>query len=231
MNSLVCFDKIFLLLVILIIALLSINHYFYYNKKITELTNEAQMCKSNIPQEKGIPTIINSQGEPQPVYTPPVSTDTSIPVQVVARPNMPNLVPTVDVIKNYDYKNLLDPFTEPARRPPREIIGPIIGSPYFNFPTQGFPDNYSLYGYLVNDDVNDENKIIRLFGRQKYPGSVEYEYYVEINQGAVDKLKYKLEKQNRELYDDDHVYVDIIKRNYKVKLMKQLGLEYNPFLL
>ena len=43
-------------------------------------------------------------------------------------------------------------------------------------------------------------------------------------------FKFDLEKQKREIFDGDSVYVENLKRNYTVKLLKQKGLDYNPFL-
>ena len=160
------------------------------------------------------------------------------------------------IITELDYKVTFDPLTEPSRRPPRHVITPVIGNPYFNYPTRGFTDSYSLQGYLVKDSkmfnrkentqINSltdkgkpeehiqedkENKIIKLFGREKYPNSTEYEYYVIINTGMNDYIKYFLENQRKELYDGDSVYIDILKSKYTVKTLKNKTFEYNPYLI
>ncbi len=118
----------------------------------------------------------------------------------------------------------------------------------FNYPTRGFTDTYSLQGYLVKKDTNirpptqetdfnqsneltKNNTILKLFGRQVYPNSNEYEYYVMVNTGYNDNIKYFLEKQKRELYDGDNVYVDILKQNYKVEMLKDRTFRYNPYLV
>jgi hypothetical protein len=145
--------------------------------------------------------------------------------------NIPSNQP-VDIITEYDYRNLNDPLKEPGRRPSRDVIAPLIGNPHLNIPTRGYPDSFSIQGYLVDDTATkkDDNKIIKLFGRQQFTGSSEWTYYVEIyNGGGHDKIKFELDRQ-RELFDEDKVYVDLIKRNYKVKLLRTKGLEYNPFL-
>lgn len=144
-----------------------------------------------------------------------------------------NYYPNVsDPLKIYDYRVMNDPLKEPTRRPPRDIIGPAVASPWFNYPTRGWPDNYTLQGYLVdnNGSNNDPNKILSLYGRQKYPGSNEYEYYVSFISDD-DRIKYKLDKYRRELYDDDEVVIDILQyRKYRVKLFKEEGIIYNPFM-
>jgi len=160
--------------------------------------------------------------------------------------NQPSLPPPIfeDLIGDLDRRVIYDPLTEPSRRPPRHVIEPVLGSPYFNYPTRGFADSYALHGYLVKDnhkmnneeDIKDiknkeENMILKLFGREKYPNSTEYEYYVMINTGYNDSIKYFLENQRKELYDGDSVYIDIIKAKYRVKILKNRTFEYNPYLI
>ncbi len=167
-----------------------------------------------------------------------------------------------DLVTELDIRTAYDPLSEPTRRPARHIITPVIGNPYFNYPTRGFTDTYSLQGYLVKEDyhkhekkyntkinnINSEyeikheenikennnkesNQIIKLFGREKYPNSTEYEYYVIINNGYNDNIKYFLENQIKELYNGDYVYIDILKSKYKVKMLKNKTFQYNPYLI
>lgn len=130
-----------------------------------------------------------------------------------------------DLIIEDDYKVLKDPLREPTRRMPRYIYGDLNLDPnYFNVHTRGYPDSYSQQGYLVDNtaDLKDKNRILPLYGRQKYPNSVEYEYYIEILTGDVPR-KFKLEKQKRELYDEDKVKVDIMNnKEYSVKMFETI---------
>jgi hypothetical protein len=150
--------------------------------------------------------------------------------------NTVNISPPVelgDPLLNFDKRVIADPLKEPLRRPSRDVLGPIlVNNPLLNIATRGYPDNYTQQGYLVDNKTNknDPNMIIPLFGRQKYPQSVEYEYYIVMNIGGFER-KYMLDRQKRELYDGDKVFVDILKRHYEVKLFKSQGLEYNPFLI
>lgn len=192
------------------------------------------------------------------------------PKRVVIVPNPDSLMPPVppgdDILTEYDEQVAFHPMVAPSRRPPRHVILPNIGNPYFNYPTRGFTDSYSLQGYLTrdhkdnhhrklntqinnpkdkdfnakirNDDQFDEhyhepreNQILKLFGREKFPNSTEYEYYVMINTGYNDNIKYFLENVRKELYDGDSVYIDILKAKYKVKLMKERVFEYNPYFI
>ena len=188
-----------------------------------------------------------------------ISTESNYPEKkiIVKRQMIPPAIADPNIITDLDYKVTFDPLTEPSRRPPRHVISPVIGNPYFNYPTRGFTDSYSLQGYLVKDfnkynkkdntqinsltdkgkpqgDIDEydkENRILKLFGREKYPNSTEYEYYVIINTGMNDSIKYFLENQRKELYDGDSVYVDILKSKYTVKTLKNKTFEYNPYLI
>ena len=77
----------------------------------------------------------------------------------------------------------------------------------FNYPVRGDPDTPRWLGILINPvDIkpqnnsstpDSDNRIIKLFGRQKYPSSTNYEYYATINMGN-DQIKLHLPK-HREL--------------------------------
>lgn len=149
-----------------------------------------------------------------------------------------------DPIKFYDDRKLFDPYEAPAKRPERTQMGyaPIMkksNNPLDPFPTRGYPDNYHLLGTLIADKQIDEdnnynklaqdNKIISLFGRQKYPGSSEYEYYTMISTGNV-MTKIPIEQQ-RELFNDDNIFIKELNGDYKVSLYPNEALKYNPFLL
>ena len=148
-----------------------------------------------------------------------------------------------DPIKFYDDRKLFDPYEAPAKRPERTQMGysPIMkksNNPLDPFPTRGYPDNYHLLGTLIADNDNidnnynklsQDNKIISLFGRQKYPGSSEYEYYTMISTGNV-MTKIPIEQQ-RELFNDDNVFIKELNSDYKVSLYPNEALKYNPFLL
>lgn len=189
----------------------------------------------------------------QPEYILPEVYDDQLMHSPVGHPVLLHniLKPNTDIIVS-DHQVLHNPLVEPTRRPPSHVITHYVNNPHFNYPTRGFIDTYSLQGYLVrtsqeyntrlNTPLNDpedevinvrhvshydnENKIIKLFGRQKYPNSVEYEYYVMINTGN-DSIKYFLENQRKELYDGDKVYIDILKSNYEVKINRDKTFVYN----
>lgn len=192
---------IIVILILIIIALGLFNHYIYQQMISTSLG------KNEVPQ-------VHQQEQ----------------ISITQTGSSP------DLVNVYDYRVLDDPMKDPKRRPPRHILGPLAGTPYFNidynFPTRGWRDNFSQQGYLVDQkaSTDDPNKILLLFGREKWPRSNQYEYYVVFQSGDKER-KYDLDNYRKELYNGDEVVIDILNnRKYTVKLFKQEGLEYNPFI-
>lgn len=135
-----------------------------------------------------------------------------------------------DPVTKVDYLKLYDPFTEPDRRPEREQIPPDYVAKHMYIPTRGFPENYQIMGTLIKQNGNHtplEEKILRLFGRQTYPRSDEYEYYTTLPDTGIKITIYN--KNNKELFDDDVVHISELNASYKVKLYKKLDPPYNPY--
>jgi hypothetical protein len=176
----------------------------------------------------------------QPITNQPIS-ERAINVSVQPQPN-PYPQPSVmlpDPITNIDLRNINDPLTGPIRRPTRDAIGPMVGNPLFNIYTQGPPDSYSWLGILTSnptsETVDKNNKLLKLFGRQRYPNSTTWDYYVQAYTGGAsgDTIKISLDKDKyrKELYDDDNVYVKELGMNYNVKLNRDDVFTYNPYLI
>lgn len=145
---------------------------------------------------------------------------------IVSQPTIP--IPPIDPVKEYDYKKIYDPLEDPTQRVDRYLLGPLEYRRMFNYPTLGYPDNYRWMGLLIDEHATDEkNKVLRLFGRQKYPRSNEYQYYTMINMGH-DQIKVHIPKK-RELYDHDTVTVDELGKTFEVKLNKDDDMRYVPF--
>lgn len=168
-------------------------------------------------------------------YQIDVSAPTVSPLPIVAQTPSVIVPPTIqteriiDPVKLYDYQKLNDPLEDPTKRVNRYELGPLEYRRMFNFPTQGYPDNYRWMGILIADDntTDDKNKIIKLFGRQKIPRSNEYQYYTAINMGH-DQVKIHLH-QKKELYDHDTVHIRELGKTYHVQLNKDDDLTYNPY--
>ena len=142
--------------------------------------------------------------------------------------NLPNGYP--DIIMNYDYTKMTDPFIEPTRRVPRQDIQPTILKQMIDIPSRGYPDSFSQYGVLVKECGEDacDNKILRLFGRQTYPSSPTYEYYTMVSSGN-DQIKIPIRNRRRqELYDGDQVRIEELNAVYRVQLHKFDAPRYYP---
>jgi len=142
-----------------------------------------------------------------------------------------NNEPEIDPIREYDYRKVYDPLESPTRRVPRHVIPPVHVKQFIDIPTRGYPDNFKQIGLLIKQgDVSsgDNEKILRLFGRQEFPGSNKYEYYTSVSSGN-EVIKVPIEiKGNKELYDDDIITVDVLGSGYKVDLHDFDSPKYYP---
>jgi len=207
-----------------IIAILTLV-FIYFSLKADNLVyiypNQSNKCPT-----QQCPTQEYSQEvvvEEKPVYLQP------------SHPTVSNIPP--DAIRQYDYSKLNDPFTEPTRRVARHDIPPYFMKQMIDLPTRGYPDNFTLYGVLTRLDKKkgsekyEDNQIIRLFGRQIYPGSHKYEYYTTVNSGH-DQIKIPLNTRRRdELYDGDKIRIEELHGRYEVKLHKYDAPKYYPDIL
>jgi hypothetical protein len=103
----------------------------------------------------------------------------------------------------------------------------LYGNGYFRYPTRGYPPPYQMKGYLV--DANNESNILSLFGRPKYPGSTEFQYYVSKRDLNNNEIKIDISNK-RELYNHDPVNIkkDIFKGEYKFVEYKTEDLVQPP---
>jgi hypothetical protein len=208
-------DKPFILLVTIIICIIII---YKYNER--PIYHQIHINTPNFAQ----------QNNPHP--------NKSININVQT-PQMDQSLMIPDPITNIDLRNINDPLTGPIRRPTRDAIGPMVGNPLFNIYTQGPPDSYSWLGILTaessSEHFDNNNKLLKLFGRQRYPNSNTWDYYVNAYTGGSsgDNIKISLNKDRykRELYDDDHVYIKELGMKYNVKLNRDDVFTYNPYLI
>lgn len=153
----------------------------------------------------------------------------------------------IDPVREYDYDKIYDILTEPTRRVARYEIPDVYFKRMIDFPTRGYPDSYSQFGTLIKVGVRtsqpgvklgtsgalyDQNRIIRLFGRQKYPSANTYEYYTAIKSGLESiKIPLKIRPRRRELYQDDVIYIRELDAKYKVNLFRFDEPRYYPDLI
>lgn len=103
-----------------------------------------------------------------------------------------------------DVEVLYNSLMPPERRQPEHTYPTNYIKSQLNIPTRGFPDNYQLVGVVLR---NNTESAYRLFGRQKYPGSNQYEYYVE---GNMDDTPIKLPitvRGDREIEDNQVIEI------------------------
>lgn len=132
-------------------------------------------------------------------------------------------------LNNRDTKVLKDSFSPPERRVP-EYQYPQIIKNNINIPTRGIPENYQLMG-IASRDTTETN--FNLFGRQTYPGSSIYEYYVESTSiGSNYKIPIQV-NGNKEISDGDKIKIkgtDQTKGDFTVNLYKFDNPRYNMYI-
>lgn len=132
-------------------------------------------------------------------------------------------------IQNRDHKVLYNDFTAPERRQPEHIYPVRHVRKMINVPTRGLPDNYHQVGLLFR---NNTETTFKLFGRQKFPGSNQWEYFV---QGVMSNNDVKIPitiRGDREIEDGQVIIVpgtDNTKGGFKVKLYNYDLPRYNPY--
>ena len=148
------------------------------------------------------------------------SVNYSAPTNIINLPN--NGMTDYDLIKQRDLGVISNPLIAPERRTERPTIDmtlPLLKNKYIGLPTRGSYDTYQNSGYLV-DSTNADN-VLKLFGRQKWPGSTQYEYYA-IKTTAVDQFKVPLNHIKKQLFDGDPVTLSkIFPGSYKYMEFKQ----------
>lgn len=123
-----------------------------------------------------------------------------------------------DNIISRDRKVINDPIYPPLKRLPNHLINSI--------PTRGYPDNYHMVGIL---NRKDDEKILQLFGRQRYPGSHQWEYYVTGNDPNGFTVKIPFKMNNYELIDDTTtINIPQLNGEFKATIYENSGPVYNP---
>ncbi len=135
-------------------------------------------------------------------------------------------------ITERDYRIVYDPLAPASQRPPVYVFPPQRIAQYIDIPTRGYPDNYQYIGNLIR--TTDE-KVIKLFGRQKYARSDQYEYYGIASDGSNIGIKIPIETvRNQEIYDGDEIdvpYFNVAQGKFKVQLFPDQTFRYNPYVL
>ena len=134
-----------------------------------------------------------------------ISEESSYPPRYPSFPDKSYPKYTNPIVYERDRLELEDPLYPPEQRSDNDIENrylQIAYNGYFRNPTRGYPPPYQMKGYLVQDD-NDTN-ILSLFGRPKYVGSTQYDYYFTRNDINNNQIKLPI-KHQRELLDGDMI--------------------------
>ena len=122
------------------------------------------------------------------------------------------------ILTKRDQDVVLNDFVAPERRVPAHIYPDNSVKKNINLPTRGYPDSYQMMGIVLR---NNTETAYNLFGRQTYPGSNQYEYYVQGNMdGNIVKIPIKI-RGDREIEDGQSIQIlgtDPTKGVFKVKL-------------
>jgi len=145
----------------------------------------------------------------------------------------PLIVPDLEkriILEDRDREAVYNDFKAPERRDPEHAYPTKSVQNLINLPTRGLPDNFHSVGVLVR---RKDEKVLQLFGRQKYPGSNQWEYYVSgaDSYGFPNKMPVVV-KGDRELEDKQRIelpWLDKLKGDFEVNLYNYNVPRYNPF--
>lgn len=134
-------------------------------------------------------------------------------------------------IRNRDQNVLYNSFTAPERRVPEYEYPTKFIQTQINTPTRGYPDEYQLLGNVFRDSTETA---YNLFGRQKYPGSMQYEYYVSGHDVNGSSVKIPISVYgDKEINDNDVINIpgtNKSKGEFRVKLYNINTPRYIPIL-
>jgi len=153
----------------------------------------------------------------------------SNPLQLESSLVVPDIQKRI-ALESRDRDAVFNEFKAPERRDPEHAYPTKQVKEIINLPTRGLPDNFHSVGVLVRK--NDE-KVLQLFGRQKYPGSSQWEYYVAgaDSYGYPNKMPVGV-RGDRELDDKQKIdlpWLDKSKGEFEVNLYNYDIPRYNPF--
>lgn len=154
-----------------------------------------------------------------------------VPQTVVSKEIEPNINADRErrsFINNRDTDVVSNIFVAPERRQPSHSYPYDHVKNQLNIPTRGYPDNYHLQGLVLRDNTETAYK---LFGRQKFPGSNQYEYFVQSVMHNNDvKIPIKI-NGDKEIEDGQNIMVPGTNKNigeFKVKLYEYDAPRYIP---
>lgn len=198
--------------ILLIITGLIIYQMFYSENKSCPACN----CSSSL-DLKSCPSCDNSSqiSNPNPIVVNVNQDDTH----------------SISPAREYDYRTFNDPLVPPYKRSDYDFQFPpgLVGG-YPPIATRGYPTAFKKMGLLNDESAPNEDKFkfMVIMGRQTYPNSNQYDYYVTENKDES-ALKFDLKNLHKELNDGDTVTISELGKTYTVKVDRDLGFRYTPF--
>lgn len=231
MTQTICFNQnLFLVSIICFSLMIILNNYFNDKNKNNINENMTRQYSNTIES-------LNQNNSTSNNHEKSCNNNTinTIDALVSNRYEQPSIYkPLIDkLIDQRDKNAVLDPLTPPNRRLPRHVYPNHVKDYIFDQPTRGYPDNYHYYGNLIR---REDNKIVKLYGRQTYPGSNQYDYY-GITSDGVGSAEVKIPidiPNNKELYDKDTInidFLDISKGSFILFMNDFDKPKYNPFVI
>jgi len=214
MNNSICFDRTFLIMLILAITAISLYNYYIYDQTIKATLQKCPSCPSTSSSENT--KIIVNKSETHPT--------------IPHLPIIPPTLPLVNPLREYDRRTLEDPLVPPFKRTDYDINPAMMYPTLFSYPTRGGPTAFKKMGTLTDStaDNSDKFKFLLLMGRQKYNNG-PYEYYATAT-NKEDNIKFDLESIRKELNTGDKVTISQLNKEYTVTIDRTLGFEYSPFI-
>jgi hypothetical protein len=133
-----------------------------------------------------------------------------------------------DEIRNRDLGVIHDVSKAPERRVARHEYLTHQIQKVVNLPTRGYPDDFQMLGVLSRES---DEKMLNLFGRQQYPGSDIWEYYVSDSTTNIPIKIPVVVNNNRELLEDTMINIPVFdnsKGKFKLTLYKYDTPRYLP---
>ena len=127
----------------------------------------------------------------------------------------------LDMIHKRDRAVLNDSFHPPERRVPEYQYPTEFIKKQINIPSRGYPEEYQILGNVFREKTETA---YTLYGRQTYPGSDQYEYYVTGNDNHTSSVKIPIRTRgSKEIMNHDIINIpgtDKARGEFKVELYK-----------
>jgi len=222
MNENICLPKEHYFVLMCAFILLTIFYIYSLNQKIFKLDLE------NI--------LTNNVSDVNKITNQPIIIDSELEKRILLDKRDRNVInndPELEkriLLDKRDRDAINDDLKPPERRDQAYAYPDRYVKNLINIPSRGLPDNYQALGAVVR---KTDEKVLQLFGRQKYPGSNQWEYYVTgaDTYGFPNKMPIKI-RGDREIENNIKITIDWLdksKGDFEVHLYDYNVPRYNPY--